>query len=357
MMIWVTTRPTKNADLPSKAPDRSTSHMTDPVNLAQSILHEQRDAISTLADSLDAAFASAVRLINDSDQTSVVTGIGKSGLIARKAAATLASTGTPAIFMHPVEGLHGDLGAVSPGAVLLALSKSGETEELTKFVHHFRRIGGRVVAVCESASSPLAQLADVHLMLPKLPEAGPLGLAPTTSTLMTLALCDALAMVLLDQRGFREEDFANYHPDGSLGRRLLLRTSDLMHGGSEMPVVRNDAGFNELLLEITNRHLGMTCVVDDRGLLIGVFTDGDLRRLLTRCEKPGALSAGEAWRLSRREPNEPQVACSTVSPKTLAVDCRQLMRDSEITVLVVSDDGQTPLGVVRLQDIVRAGLG
>jgi len=329
----------------------------DPVEFAQSILREQSDAVATLADSLDASFAAAVRLINESQQTSVVTGIGKSGLIARKAAATLASTGSPAIFMHPVEGLHGDLGAVTPGAVLIALSKSGETEELSKFVHHFRRIGGRVIAICESSASQLAALADVHLKLPKLPEAGPLGLAPTTSTLMTLALCDALAMVLLDQRGFREQDFANYHPDGSLGRRLLTRARDLMHGGPKMPVVRGDAGFNELLLEITNRHLGMTCVVDDRGLLLGVFTDGDLRRLLTRCESPGALSAGEAWRLSRRDPDEPPVRCSTVPPDTLAVECQRLMRDSEITVLVVSDDGRRPLGVIRLQDIVRAGLG
>lgn len=327
------------------------------VDLARKLIREQQQSLSVLAESLTSAFAEAVDLIRQSDQTMVVTGIGKSGLIARKAAATLASTGTPAIFMHPVEGLHGDLGAVSPGAVLLALSKSGETEELTKFVHHFRRIGGRVVSVCELGTSQLAQLADVHLVLPKLPEAGPLGLAPTTSTLMTLALCDAIAMVLLDLRRFREEDFANYHPDGSLGRRLLLRASDLMHGGKELPAVRGDAPFNELILEVTSRHLGMACIVDDTGVLSGVFTDGDLRRLLTRCETPSRLTAGEAWRLSRRDPDEPQVKCSTVAPETLAVECMRLMRESEITVLIVSDDGERPQGVVRLQDIVRAGLG
>ena len=324
---------------------------------AQSILRQLGEALHVLTDSIDGAFDAAAALLKESTQTNFVAGIGKSGIIAQKVAATLASTGTPAIFMHPVEGLHGDLGAVTPGAVLLALSKSGETEELTKFVQHFKRIGGRVIAVCESPSSALATLADVHLRLPKLPEAGPLGLAPTTSTLMTLALCDALAMVLLEARGFREQDFANYHPDGSLGKRLLLRACDLMHGGDTLPSVRAEAGFNELLLEVTSRHLGMTCVVDDTGRLLGVFTDGDLRRLLTRCETPGALTAGAAWRLSRRDPAEPPVTCSTVPPETLAVECLCLMHESEITVLVVSDDGLRPLGIVRLQDITRAGLG
>lgn len=327
------------------------------VELARTLLREQSDALNVLADSLTNAFADAVSLIRDSNQTMVVTGIGKSGLIARKAAATLASTGTPAMFMHPVEGLHGDLGAVSPGAVLLALSKSGETEELNKFVHHFRRVGGRVIGICELPTSQLAQLSDIHLALPKIPESGPLGLAPTTSTLITLALCDAVAMVLLDLRRFREEDFANFHPDGSLGRRLLLRASDVMHAGDELPAVKTIAPFNDLILEVTSRHLGMACIVDDRGMLSGVFTDGDLRRLLTRCETPARLSAEEAWRLSRRDPNEPQVKCSTVSPDTLAVECLRLMRESEITVLIVSDDGTKPRGIVRLQDIVRAGLG
>lgn len=329
----------------------------DPVELAREILLQQVDALNDLRNGIDDSFAKAVESLANSGQPAIITGIGKSGLIARKAAATLASTGTPAIFMHPVEGLHGDLGAVSAGAVLVALSKSGNTEELTRFVQHFRRVGGHVIAICETAESQLAELADIHLPIPKLPEAGPLGLAPTTSTLMTLALCDALAMALLDRRGFREADFARYHPDGSLGRKLLLRASDIMHGGVELPLVSVDSGFNDLLLEVTSRHLGMACVVDDKGLLQGVFTDGDLRRLLMRCETPGRLTAGEAWRLSRRDPNEPPVTCSTVAPETLAVECLQLMRESQITVLVVSEDQKKPVGIVRLQDIDRAGLG
>lgn len=331
--------------------------MSNPVELARAFIAEQTAALSRLGDMLGEPFRHAVDLALSSRDQMVVTGIGKSGLIARKAAATLASTGTPAIFMHPVEGVHGDLGAVGPGAVLLALSKSGHTEELAKFVSHFRRIGGHVIAVCEDAGSPLAELADIVLLIPAMPEAGPLGLAPTTSTLLTLALCDALAMALLDARGFREEDFARYHPDGSLGRRLLLRAGDLMHGGDEMPVVKESGSFNDLLLVMTSRHLGMTCVVRDDGRLRGVFTDGDLRRLLTRCETPARLTAAEAWLQSRRDPSDPVVKCSTISPQTLAVDCLRMMRESEITVLVVSEDGQVPMGIVRLQDIVRAGIG
>lgn len=331
--------------------------MKEPANLARGLLQELAEALRALADLVGDPFAKAVSLISSAGDQMVVTGIGKSGLIARKAAATLSSTGTPAIFLHPVEGVHGDLGAVGPGSVLLALSKSGRTEELVKFVQHFRRNGGRVIAVCEAAPSPLVELAEVVLPIPELPEAGPLGLAPTTSTLMMLALCDALAMALLDAKGFGEQDFARYHPDGNLGRRLLLRARDLMHAGDAMPVVRTTAPFNELLLEMTGKHLGMTCIVDEAGTLKGTFTDGDLRRLLTRCPSPGALNAEAAWRQSRRDPAEPPVKCSCITSDTLAVECLQLMRESEITVLVVSEDDREPIGIIRLQDIVRAGLG
>lgn len=331
--------------------------MRDPIELARAMLKEQAEAIVALANAIGQPFQDAVSLILAATDPVVVSGIGKSGIIARKIAATLASTGTPAMFMHPVEGVHGDLGAVGSGSVLLALSKSGHTEELVRFVGHFRRIGGRVVAVCESDSSPLAELADVCLPIPSRPEAGPLALAPTTSTLLMLALGDALSMALLEMRGFSEDQFARYHPDGSLGRRLLTRAADLMHGGDEMPCVRGSVTFNDLLLEMTGKRLGMTCIVDDQRRLIGVFTDGDLRRLLTRCETPGKLSAHEAWRLSRRDPSETPVRCSTVQPDILAVECLRRMRESEITVLVLSEDGSVPVGIVRLQDLVRAGLG
>ncbi len=331
-------------------------------DLARGILQEQIEALRALAAMIGDSLCEAVELISSASEQMVVTGIGKSGLIARKAAATLASTGTPAIFMHPVEGVHGDLGAVGAGSVLLALSKSGHTEELVKFVQHFRRNGGRVIVVCESSEPgrpqpPLAELADVVLALPSLPEAGPLGLAPTTSTLMTLALCDVLAMVLLDAKGFSEDDFARYHPDGSLGRRLLTRTADLMHTGTELPIVQAGASFNDLLLEITGKRLGMACIVDEHGAFEGVFTDGDLRRLLTRCGSPAELTAGQAWQQSRRDTAEPSVKGTLVRPDTLAVECLSLMRESEITALVVSPDGRIPNGIIRLQDIVAAGLG
>lgn len=331
--------------------------MRDPIELGRGIIQEQAAALSRLAELVGDPFYEAVELILPSKSQMVVCGIGKSGLIARKAAATLASTGTPAIFMHPVEGVHGDLGAVGSDAVLLAMSKSGHTEELVRFVNHFRRIGGSVIAICEPGDSPLAALAKVVLPIPKCPEAGPLALAPTTSTLMMLSLCDALAMALLDAKGFDEHQFARYHPDGSLGRRLLTRASDLMHSGEELPVVKASDSFSELLMEATGKHIGMACVEGSNGKLLGVITDGDLRRLLTRCEKPWTLSAAEAWRQSRRDPTETPVQQSTVKGDTLAVECLRIMRESEITFLLVSQNGVRVDGVVRLQDLVRAGLG
>ena len=331
--------------------------MKDPNKLARQFIHEQIDALTALSHLINEPFARAVQLILASKAQMILTGIGKSGLIARKAAATLSSTGTPAIFMHPVEGLHGDLGLVDSNAVLLALSKSGQTDELVSFVGHFRRVGGHVIVMSEDRPSPLSELADVVLPIPQKPEAGPLALAPTTSTLMMLALSDALAMALLDARGFDENQFARFHPDGSLGRRLLLRASDLMHSGAALPRVSTSSSFKDLLVEMTSKHLGMACVLDERENLLGVFTDGDLRRLLTRCEAVTRLTAGEAWRQSRRDPNEPPVKCSTVPATMLAVDCLRIMRESEITMLIVSSDGHRPDGVVRLQDLVRAGLG
>ena len=330
--------------------------MSDSITLAQAMLRDQAAALTELSGLVGEAFDRAVRMVLACQDQIIVTGIGKSGLIGRKAAATLTSTGTPAVFMHPVEGLHGDLGVVGRTSVLLALSRSGRTEELTRFVGHFRRLAGHVIAVCTAEPSPLVELADIVLPIPNRPEAGPLALAPTTSTLTTLAMCDALAMALLKARGFTSEQFAQYHPDGSLGKRLLLRASDLMHGGTEMPVVPATARFNDLLLEMTAKRLGMACIVEQGGALHGVFTDGDLRRLLARCDRPAGLTAGEAWRQSRRAPDEPQVRCSTVLPGLLAVECLRMMKDSQVTVLVVSEDGHKPTGVVRLQDLVRAGV-
>ncbi len=328
------------------------------VELGRNVIREQAEALRALAETLGEAFEQAVERVLRRGRNGplIVTGLGKSGLIARKTAATLSSTGTPALFLHPVEGVHGDLGLVSRGDLLLAFSKSGATEEVVRFAAHFRRLGGDVLAVCESDESPLNELAEIHLALPRRREAGPLALAPTTSTTMMLALGDALAMALLERRGFREDDFARFHPEGALGRRLLLRAGDLMHGGEQLPVVDGSASFKELLLEATRKHLGMACIRDGSGRLAGVFTDGDLRRLIDRCDRPLSLTAAEAWRQSRRDPDEPPVPTSTVPPSMLAVDCLAIMREGQITSLVVCDPGGKPIGVIRLQDLVKAGI-
>jgi len=332
--------------------------LSDPIALGRSVIEEEARALADLARSLGDAFGAAVRriLAMPPGGRVIVSGLGKSGLIARKVAATLSSTGTAAVYMHPVEGLHGDLGMVGGDDLLIALSKSGQTEELVRFANHFRRVGGHVIAVCEGRTCALSELADIVVALPAHPEAGPLSLAPTTSTTLMLALGDALAMALLDGRGFKEEDFARYHPEGSLGRRLLTRATDVMHGGRDLPRVGLDSGFRELLQEMTAKHLGMACLVDPAGKLFGVFTEGDLRRLLERNDQPMKLVAREAWRLSRRDPDEVQVKISTVSPDTLAIACLEIMRTQMITSLVVTDGQGSPVGVVRLQDLVRAGI-
>lgn len=324
---------------------------------AREVVETEAAALRALHDAIGPSFVQAMEKILAGSGQVIVTGLGKSGHVAAKAAATLSSVGTPAKFLHPVEALHGDLGMVQEGDVLLAFSKSGATEEIVRFVGHFKRIGGAVIAVCEIGASPLAELADVVIGLPRQPEAGPMPLAPTTSTTMMLAVGDALAMALLEARGFRSEQFARYHPEGSLGKRLLLRAADIMHGGEQLPRVSADATFNDLIIETTRKHVGMSCIVEPSGTLLGVFTDGDLRRLLSREAQPTRLTAREAWRLSRRDPNDTPVPHSTVPPEALAVDCLQMMREAQITSLVVAREDRIPLGIVRLQDLVKAGLG
>lgn len=327
------------------------------VEVARQVVRDEAAAAAALVELLGDRFAAAVGRIAAGSGQLIVTGLGKSGLIAAKVAATFASTGTNARYLHPVEGLHGDLGVVQPGDVLLAFSKSGHTEELVRFVGHFKRIGGDVIAVCEPGRSPLAELAEIVLEIPARPEAGPLALAPTTSAVLMLCLGDALAMAVLDARGFQSEQFARYHPEGSLGKRLLLRAADVMHGGDDLPRVAEGATFSELIVEITRKHVGMACILRDDRTLLGVFTDGDLRRLLQREPQPTRLTAREAWRVSRRDPAELPVPHSSVPPATLAVECLRMMRDAQITSLVVAEGDYVPLGIVRLQDLVRAGLG
>ncbi len=330
--------------------------MTAPREIAQQVIREEARALEQLAAALDSGFDDVLALVQRSASPVILSGLGKSGQIAAKIASSLTSTGTPAVTMHPVEALHGDLGIVTDRHCLIAFSRSGNTDEIVRFVQHFRRLGGPVVGVTCGASSRLAELAQCRVLLPDLPEAGPHGLAPTTSCIMMLAWGDALAMALLEQRGFQPSDFANFHPEGSLGRRLLLRAEHLMHAGEQLPCVRDDASFEHLILEMNRKQLGLALIVHADQRLIGVFTDGDLRRIFERVADPRGLDARTAYARSRRALDAPPVTTSTVAAQTPAVDCLQFMRDAQITSLIVIDPEQRPIGVLRLMDLVRAGL-
>lgn len=328
-----------------------------PLEIGRQVIQDEADALRAVAADLGPTFTTVVELLRRDGMQVIVSGLGKSGNIAAKIAASLTSTGTPAVCMHPVDALHGDLGIVSQRHALIALSRSGNTDELTRFILNFRRLGGPVIGITQGRKSKLADVCDHLLLLPDLPESGPLGLAPTTSCAMMLAMGDALAMALLHARGFAAEDFASYHPDGSLGRRLLLRASDLMRRGDELPLVPGNRPLHDLLVEMTRKHLGLALIVEPAGRLLGTFTDGDLRRLLERAQNPLALDAAGAFRQSRRDPHDPPVKASTVSPEALAVDCLRMMRDSRITSLVVVDAADQPVGVLRLIELIDAGLG
>jgi arabinose-5-phosphate isomerase len=275
----------------------------------------------------------------------VVSGIGKSGHIARKLAATLASTGTPAFFVHAAEASHGDLGMIAPDDVVVMLSNSGETDELTLLTPHVKRQGARLIAITGNERSALAQAADVHLDAAVDGEAGPLGLAPTASTTAALALGDALALALLDARGFSAEDFARAHPGGALGRRLLTRVSDVMRTGRDLPIVPIGATLTEAIVEMSGKGMGMTTVVDADGVVAGIFTDGDLRRLL---EHSGDVGGRRVAEVMTRTPR-------TISPDALAIDCVERMETPpKVTQLLVTDARGALVGALHVHDLFRA---
>ncbi|MBU0637889.1 MAG: KpsF/GutQ family sugar-phosphate isomerase [Planctomycetes bacterium] len=325
------------------------------LDIAREVVADEAEALRRLAECLGNGFDGIVDTIRQSDQI-VVSGLGKSGNIAQKIAASLTSTGTPAVYMHPVEALHGDLGIVTERHCLIALSRSGNTEEMLRFVAHFRRLGGPVIGITQRRESRLVELAQHALLLPDVEEAGPLNLAPTTSCVMMLAAGDALAMALLHARGFQPADFAQYHPEGTLGRRLLLRAEDLMHTGEDLPLVQAEDSFDHLLVEMTRKRLGLALILKPDGQLLGTFTDGDLRRTFERVENPRALDARAAYTHSRRAATAPPVPISVVRGSHAAVDCLRIMRDGVITSLVVVADDAKPIGLLRLLDLVRAGL-
>ncbi|TQV80178.1 KpsF/GutQ family sugar-phosphate isomerase [Exilibacterium tricleocarpae] len=306
----------------------------------------ERDAVTALLPRIDAAFCRACELIMQCKGRTIVTGMGKSGHIAKKIAATLASTGTPAFFVHPGEASHGDLGMITKNDVVIAISNSGTSAEILTLLPLFKRMGIPVISMTGVADSPLAQTADVNLDISITTEACPLGLAPTSSTTATLVMGDALAVALLEARGFTAEDFAFSHPGGALGRKLLLKVEDIMHVGGEVPRVQPSTPLSQALLEMTAKSLGMTSVVNADDELIGVFTDGDLRR----CVDAG-VDIGKAQMADIMTPNP-----KTVPRHMLAAEALGLMDEKKITALIVEDDRHHPVGVVHLHDILRAGV-
>lgn len=313
--------------------------------LARRVIETEAAAIRALADRLDERFDAAVRLLDACAGRVIVTGMGKSGIISRKIAATLASTGTPAFFLHPAEAVHGDLGVVQDDDVVVALSHSGETSEILRLIDTIRRVGARLVCLTGAPDSTLARTADAALDCGVRAEACPLNLAPTASTTAALALGDALAMTLLVRKGFREEDFAGLHPGGGLGKRLL-RAGRLMRTGGDVPTVGAAAPMPAVLREMTDKKLGMTCVVDAAGRLAGVVTDGDLRRQLVAGAPLSVRTAGDVM----------SAAPHTITASTLAAQALRLLETHRITALVVVGDARRVEGVVHLHDLWRTEL-
>lgn len=323
----------------------------DVLKRAADVLRIEADGILSIIDRLDQSFLRAVEMLRDCRGKVVVTGMGKSGLICRKIAATLASTGTPSFFLHSGDALHGDLGMVMKDDVILALSNSGETEEILKLLPHFKLHDLKLIVMTGNADSTLARAGDVVLNVGVKEEACPLGLAPTASTTVALAVGDALAVVLLEQKGFKEEDFAMRHPGGILGRRLLLRVEDLMHRDGDLPIVDHDTTIKDALFEITDKRLGVTGVVDAQGDLIGIITDGDLRRgLQTHGNGLFNKSAKEVM-----TPKPRTIAKDALASEALARMEKNVPRP--ITSLFVLEyDSQKPVGLIHLHDIFKAGI-
>ncbi len=317
----------------------------DVLAVGRSVLRIEAEGLQALARALDTGFATAIELLARTTGRVVVSGMGKSGHVARKVAATLASTGTPSLFVHPAEASHGDLGMIVPGDAVLAVSNSGETAELADLVAHARRFGLPLIAMTARAGSTLADAADVALLLPEAAEACPMGLAPTTSTAMQMALGDALAVALLTRRGFTAAEFRQFHPGGRLGARLR-RVRDVMHIGDAMPLTGPDTSMDQALLLMTEKRFGCLGIVDEAGRLCGIVTDGDLRRAMG----PDLLG--------RRAGAVANPAPLTISPDALAAEALRTMttRDRPITTLFAVEAAGVPVGIVHIHDLLRAGV-
>lgn len=312
----------------------------DPREVAREVLEIEAAAVASLVERLDESFDRAVEILRSATGRVVCSGMGKSGIVMKKIAATLASTGTPSFFLHPAEAIHGDLGMIVAGDVVLAASYSGTTDELLRLVETIKRLGVTLIAMSGNPSSPLARAADVHLSVAIDKEACPLNLAPTASTTATLALGDALAMALLEARGFGPEDFARLHPGGQLGKRFL-RVDQLMHSGDEVPRVTAQKPMRDAIYEMSRKRFGITAVVDDDGRLSGVISDGDLRRLIERDEAVLRKTAGECMHPNPR----------TIGGGELASAALKVMEDHRITSLFVTGDDGRLAGILHLHDL------
>ncbi|RJX73272.1 KpsF/GutQ family sugar-phosphate isomerase [Pseudomonas sp. LS-2] len=318
----------------------------DLIESAQRTIRLEIEAVEGLLAHIDADFVSACEMILASKGRVVVVGMGKSGHIGKKIAATLASTGTPAFFVHPAEASHGDMGMITSGDVILALSNSGTTAEIVTLLPLIKRLGIKLISLTGNPESTLAKAADVSLNARVEKEACPLNLAPTSSTTAALAMGDALAVALLDARGFTAEDFAFSHPGGALGRRLLLKVEHVMHTGTELPQVARGTLLRDSLMEMTRKGLGMTAIVEADGRLAGIFTDGDLRRTLDRPVDIRQAVIDEVMTVHGK----------TVHPEMLAAEALKIMEDHKIGALIVVDENDRPVGAFNLQDLLRAGV-
>ncbi len=314
--------------------------------LGLNVIETEAKAVFDLAQRIDAKFQAACERLLSCKGRIVVTGMGKSGHIGKKIAATLASTGSPAFFMHPAEANHGDLGMITQHDIVLALSYSGQTNEVVTLLPLLKRLEVPLITLTGNAKSILAQAADINLDVSIHEEACPLGLAPTTSTTVALVMGDALAITLLQARGFSAEDFARAHPGGALGKRLLLRVDEIYHSGDALPMVHEDVSVSNALIEVTAKKLGMTCVTNTQGALAGVYTDGDIRRTLTQHRDINSTPIHEV--MTRN--------CQTIRQGLLAAEALALMQKNVITSLVVVDESQCPIAVIHLHDLLRAGV-
>ncbi|MCH8927810.1 MAG: KpsF/GutQ family sugar-phosphate isomerase [Candidatus Marinimicrobia bacterium] len=316
------------------------------IEKAKEVIRVEADAVASLGERIDEKFAQAVEMVYHCKGRVIVSGVGKSGLVARKIAATLASTGTSAFFIHAAEGLHGDLGVVREEDVILIVTKSGNTEELNALVPPLKNIGVKIITITGKLDSPLARISDVVLDASVKEEACPHDLAPTASSTAAMVLGDALAVALLERRGFTMEDFASIHPGGNLGKKLLTTVSDLMYSGDQLPLLKEDSLFSDVILEMNHKRFGAVCIVDSDGILKGLVTEGDLRRELEKGEGILKTKASDAMSVS------PKVA----APESLAVEALAILEQHNILQIIVVDDDNKPIGMLHLHDLLEAGI-